>query len=227
MITGRSLRSNVMPVMWRMSRAPPSFREVSVNDLRRPPIPVTYVVYPGHEPQPMQPLASGKKPWWRREWFVLPAGVMVGIVIASLRASNPSAIAPTSARPSLAGQPVATAKSTAAPKSTVAPGSSATHKPVPAVRSATTPSGAKRSTPTIVGTPVNGTGVYLVGVDIPPGTYWTAGSDGCYWARLSDTSGAPDAVIANDITAGPTTVTIEPTDGVFETRGCAVWTLRR
>ena len=199
-----------------------------MNDLRKPPMPVTYVVYPGHEPQPMQPLASGKKPWWRREGFVLPAGVLVGIVNASLRASNPSAIAPTSARPSVAGQSVATVKPTVAPKSTVTPKSSATRKPVPALTSPTTPSGgAKRSTPTIVGTPVDGTGVYLVGVDIPPGTYWTAGSDGCYWARLSDASGAPDAVIANDITAGPTTVTIEPTDGVFETRGCAVWTLRR
>jgi hypothetical protein len=220
--------------MWRMSRAPPSFREVSVNDLRKQPIPVTYVVYPGHEPQPMRPMHSGKKPWWRREWFVVSAGLLVGLVIGTLRASNPSTLAPASAGPGSAGQSVTTAKSTAAPRSTLKPSSTATHRPAPATRSATrsatiqaTAAAAKRSTSTIGGTPVGGTGVYLVGVDIPPGTYWTAGSDGCYWARLSDTSGAPDAVIANDITAGPTTVTIEPTDGVFETRGCAVWTLRR
>lgn len=192
-----------------------------MNDLRKPPMPVTYVVYPGHEPQAMQPVASARKPWWRRQWFVLSAGVLVGIVIGWQRASSPSTDAPTSARPNLAGQSAATAKSTVAPRST------ATHKPVTAASSATTSPAAKRTTPTIGGTRVGGTGVYLVGVDIPPGTYWTAGSDGCYWARLSDTSGAPDAVIANDITAGPTTVTIQPTDGVFETRGCAVWTLRR
>lgn len=181
-----------------------------MNDLRKQPMPVTYVVYPGHEPQAMQPVASARKPWWRRGWFLMPAGVMVGIVIGWLRAPSPSTVAPTSARPDLSGQSVATAKSTAAPRSTTSSAAAT-----------------KRATPTIAGTTVGGTGVYLVGVDIPPGTYWTAGSDGCYWARLSDTSGAPDAVIANDITAGPTTVTIEPTDGVFETRGCAVWTLRR
>jgi len=201
-----------------------------VNDLRKQPMPVTYVVYPGHEPQAMQPVASTRKPWWRREWFVVAGGVLVGIVIGSLRASNPSTVATTSAHPNLSGQSVAAAKSTTAPKSTASPRSTAAHKPVAAATSKPTTSSAaatKRATPTIAGTTVGGTGVYLVGVDIPPGTYWTAGSDGCYWARLSDTSGAPDAVIANDITAGPTTVTIEPTDGVFETRGCAVWTLRR
>jgi len=46
-----------------------------------------------------------------------------------------------------------------------------------------------------------GEGMYLVGKDIPAGTYLlTATSDtwGAYWARLSDASGETDAIIAND-----------------------------
>lgn len=52
-----------------------------------------------------------------------------------------------------------------------------------------------------------GPGVHVVGVDIEPGTYRTAGpADSafpmCYWGRLSDTSGEFDAVITNGLPQG-------------------------
>jgi hypothetical protein len=53
-----------------------------------------------------------------------------------------------------------------------------------------------------------GDGLYLVGVDVTPGEYKTSGPGAgghCYWARLSDSSGAD--IIANNITEGPTRVT--------------------
>lgn len=68
-------------------------------------------------------------------------------------------------------------------------------------------------------------GTYLVGEDVPAGTYRTDGpGDGtfemCYWARLSGTSGEFDELIANGMEEGPATVTIRDSDAAFETRGC-------
>ena len=71
---------------------------------------------------------------------------------------------------------------------------------------------------------VPGTGLFLVGEDIQPGTYRGDGSGGsCYWARLSGTSGEFDDLIANGIPEGPTVTTIAESDVVFETEGCADW----
>lgn len=64
-----------------------------------------------------------------------------------------------------------------------------------------------------------GSGTHLVGVDIQPGTY-RSDSPYCYWARLRDTTGSSDSIIANGIAEGPTTVTIAPDDNAFETNGC-------
>lgn len=71
-------------------------------------------------------------------------------------------------------------------------------------------------------------GVYVVGEDIEPGTYKTAGPDSsvfpmCYWARLKDTSGDFASIITNGNPQGQATVTIKSSDGAFETRGCE-WT---
>lgn len=75
-----------------------------------------------------------------------------------------------------------------------------------------------------------GDGTYVVGTDIEAGTYRTTGADEqamvkmCSWKRLKDTSGEFQSIIATDIAQGPTTITIKPTDGAFESRGCAPWT---
>ena len=69
-----------------------------------------------------------------------------------------------------------------------------------------------------------GPGVYLVGTDIQPGQYRNAGSSGCYWARLSSTSGDLDAILANDNADGQAIVTIAATDAAFESTRCGTWT---
>jgi hypothetical protein len=69
-------------------------------------------------------------------------------------------------------------------------------------------------------------GAHVVGRDIQPGDYRTegpAGSTACYWARLSDTTGAIESVLANGNIRGATTVTILATDGAFETTRCKEW----
>ena len=69
-----------------------------------------------------------------------------------------------------------------------------------------------------------GDGTWMVGDDIKAGTYRTKGnSDGCYWARLSGTSGELADVIANGDADGPTSVTISDGDVAFETSGCGPW----
>ncbi|GAA0924322.1 hypothetical protein [Nonomuraea longicatena] len=58
-----------------------------------------------------------------------------------------------------------------------------------------------------------------------PGTYRTAGptagQDTCYWARMRGESTAD--LIAGDMPQGPATITIQPTDKLFVTAGCAEW----
>jgi hypothetical protein len=71
-----------------------------------------------------------------------------------------------------------------------------------------------------------GEGKFLVGTDIAPGTYRTTGPSGrldCYWERLKRSSGATDSIIANNLGLGPATVTIDGTDGAFQTRWCSTW----
>lgn len=86
--------------------------------------------------------------------------------------------------------------------------------------------------PAPAATPANlatsfGEGKFVVGKDISPGTYWTAGKSGeldCYWARLKSTGGATNSIIANNLGPGPVTVTISRDDGAFQTRWCSTWT---
>lgn len=73
---------------------------------------------------------------------------------------------------------------------------------------------------------IPGNGTFLVGSRVKPGTYESAKpkSGNCYWARLKDTKGALGSIIANNNSSGPSTVTIEATDGAFQTSGCEAWT---
>ena len=63
-------------------------------------------------------------------------------------------------------------------------------------------------------------GVYLVGEDIPAGTYdgVVNGSIG-YWARLKTTDGSISSIIENGIPKGPFVLTIEAADKAVELRG--------
>lgn len=64
-----------------------------------------------------------------------------------------------------------------------------------------------------------GDGVYLVGEDVPPGSYLARGGGDCYWARLEDRS---QDIIDNHIGAGQVRVTINAGE-LFETQGCGTW----
>lgn len=74
---------------------------------------------------------------------------------------------------------------------------------------------------------IPGSGVYLVGEDIQPGTYRMNldGGSSCYWARLSGLSGELGDIITNDNVSGQAFVTIAETDVAFETSRCSEWIL--
>ncbi|MFD6814528.1 hypothetical protein [Enteractinococcus coprophilus] len=72
---------------------------------------------------------------------------------------------------------------------------------------------------------IPGSGIYLIGEDIKPGTYRSDGSR-CYWARLSGTSGEFEHIIANDNVEGTAYVTIAESDVAFETSRCGEWKLQ-
>ncbi|MEU4197303.1 hypothetical protein AB0E69_35765 [Kribbella sp. NPDC026611] len=71
---------------------------------------------------------------------------------------------------------------------------------------------------------IHGDGTYEVGVDIKAGDYKAAGGAGCYWARLKSLDGGTDAIITNNLSNGPQTVTVKTTDKGFETARCGPWT---
>jgi hypothetical protein len=68
-----------------------------------------------------------------------------------------------------------------------------------------------------------------VGRDIQPGTYKSKPASGggpvrmCVWRRLRDTSGDRDSTIDGGAARGSVRVTIKPSDGAFQTFGCAGW----
>lgn len=62
-----------------------------------------------------------------------------------------------------------------------------------------------------------GEGMYMVGVDIKPGTYKTSGSG--YWQRLKNAEGTLDSIIANDNAEGNAIVTIKSSDKFFDSNG--------
>lgn len=74
-------------------------------------------------------------------------------------------------------------------------------------------------------------GVYEVGPDIKPGKYKSPGpkDDGyssCYYSRNKTGDGSLNDIIANNLSKGPSVVTIKSTDGTFETSGCQPWVLQ-
>lgn len=64
-------------------------------------------------------------------------------------------------------------------------------------------------------------GLYLVGIDILPGTYQGQGGtdilDSCYWARLSNVAGDMNALLANDNASGQYYVQVQASDFAFKT----------
>ncbi len=66
-------------------------------------------------------------------------------------------------------------------------------------------------------------GMYLVGVDVAPGTWRSDGTGtGCYWARLRNINGTSD-IIANNLQTAPAVVTVLPSDLAISVSGCGRW----
>ncbi|OBB26317.1 hypothetical protein A5792_03380 [Mycolicibacterium peregrinum] len=67
-------------------------------------------------------------------------------------------------------------------------------------------------------------GLFMVGTDIQPGNYASAGpveGGTCYWKRMADLHGGD--IIDNAFTKKPQVITIEATDKAFKTSGCQPW----
>ncbi|WP_305091855.1 hypothetical protein [Prescottella sp. R16] len=77
-------------------------------------------------------------------------------------------------------------------------------------------------------TSITGEGTYIVGVDIEPGLYVSAGAVDtdfdCWGTRLSGFSGEYDDAIAYVYGKDRVVVRIEPTDAAFDTWNCRTWT---
>lgn len=68
-------------------------------------------------------------------------------------------------------------------------------------------------------------GAYEVGRELKPGTYRTEGTatpliPSCNWKRFRV---GGQGLVASGSSTGPTTISIDPTDGAFESRGCQPW----
>jgi hypothetical protein len=73
---------------------------------------------------------------------------------------------------------------------------------------------------------ISSDGTFVVGTDIAPGTYKTAGPSSepfCIWHRLKDLSGSDDSTIDIGNEPGQAFVTIQPTDAAFKTEWCMPW----
>ena len=69
-------------------------------------------------------------------------------------------------------------------------------------------------------------GTHIVGRDVSPGTYRTAGATYCYWERLNSFTGDFTSIIANGVFDGvPGVVTIKPSDKGFTSQDCGTWRL--
>lgn len=68
---------------------------------------------------------------------------------------------------------------------------------------------------------IDNDGTYVVGVDLWPGKYRSAGGPMCYWARLR----SPDASdkIDSKKTSGPQVIQIRGSDTAFLTQNCGTW----
>ncbi|MBF8268273.1 MAG: hypothetical protein HW388_1781 [Dehalococcoidia bacterium] len=137
----------------------------------------------------------------------------VGLLLSILGA----ALAPDTEPPPASNEPTATATPTLT--------SMPTPTPMPTFTPGPTPTPAATPTPTPTPIPTFRSGVWIVGVDIVPGTYRNSGSGDCYWARLSGFGGNLGDIIASNFGGGIQTVTIAASDAGFTSERCGTWTL--
>jgi hypothetical protein len=120
--------------------------------------------------------------------------------------------------------PTATPTRTSTPTATGTP-AAATSTPT----ATATPTQPPTPTPTPPPPPASavtfGDGTYVIGTDIPAGTYRTrAPATGCYWERLRGFGGTLSEIIANEFANITEVVTIAGGDRGFRSDGCGTWT---
>ncbi|HUY48331.1 MAG TPA: hypothetical protein VMV92_21810 [Streptosporangiaceae bacterium] len=120
-----------------------------------------------------------------------------------------------------------TAKPEAAATVTVRPSASSVTVTAPPVTRTVTvkPKVRPSAAPAGPATSMSADGVYVVGVDIQPGTYHTTGASAagggqCYVARLSSTN--TNDIIDNNITNGPSTISTGQAKAI-DVSGCKPW----
>lgn len=94
------------------------------------------------------------------------------------------------------------------------------HPGTPTVTTSTTPAAAPVDPNTFTD------GTYVVGSELAPGRYRTAGPTAgsmCYWERAKDLSGSVFSINANDNIKGQTTIAVSKADVAVEFSGGCVW----
>ncbi|MGW5433343.1 hypothetical protein ACWET9_40165 [Streptomyces sp. NPDC004059] len=160
-------------------------------------------------PTTYTPAPQPAKPSRRTAWLTHGAVAAVALCLGAA-AGGGGAKGDGNAAAAPAATVTATAKAAAAPAPTVTATKTVTAKPPKPKGPATT---------------VAGDGEYLVGTDMKPGTYRTAGPDNsplCYWERAKDSTGDFDSIIANNNLQGSGRVTVHKGE-VFKTTGCQKW----
>lgn len=177
-----------------------------------------------YDTPPVAPQAPKKHRKW--PWIAgTVVAAVVGIAIGSASAKPAPAPAATAPAPVIvtAEAPPAVTVTAAAPPA--APAVTVTAAAPPAVTvtvTAAAPAPAAPAAPTAGTVPVDG--MNMVGTTVQPGTY-SASKSGCYWERLSGTSGSFSDIITNEYSpSGTTIVTLDPSDFAFKSQGCAPWT---
>jgi hypothetical protein len=67
-------------------------------------------------------------------------------------------------------------------------------------------------------------GIWIVGVDVTPGTYRTDPGRDCYWERMRNFTAGGNSIIANGIPSGGSAIVqINATDAGFTSQGCGTW----
>ena len=69
-----------------------------------------------------------------------------------------------------------------------------------------------------------GSGTFIVGSDVSPGTWQSPGGGSCYWQRTTGFSGELDEIEANDFGSSNNVVTILGGDAGFASSDCGTWT---
>ena len=182
-----------------------------------------------HEPFPSDSWTPTPPPKHRRRWpwivlAVIAVLVVGGIAINATKPPTNAAAQAAAAAPVTKTVPTTVSVTVTAAAPAPVTVTAAAPAPLTVTAAAAAPATVTAAAPAAAPGTVPKDGTSLVGTGVQPGTY-SSSRPGCYWERLSDTSGSFDGIIANDFSdSGNTVVTISESDVAFKSQGCAPWT---